>query len=237
MSTTSPFPGSRQASDVLADPTRRGIYQFVKRRHEPVSVNQVADEFSMHRNAAKFHLDKLLTAGLLQAEFRRINGRRGPGAGRPSKLYSATEIEVSFSLPERHYEILAMLLLRSLTSGKTLEDVGYEFGAELAEAKRSPGAGRPEVVAAVLQDLGFEPSIEMDEAGSIWITTENCPFRQVALTAPDEEVCKLDRALIRGVLERFGGDVQVRERMSMPHGHDVCVREVVTSSSPKVTVL
>ena len=28
------------------------------------------------------HLDKLLDAGLLRAEFRRVNGRRGPGAGR-----------------------------------------------------------------------------------------------------------------------------------------------------------
>ena len=47
-----------------------------------LTVNEVAEEFDIHRNAAKHHLDRLLDAGLLRAEFRRVNGRRGPGAGR-----------------------------------------------------------------------------------------------------------------------------------------------------------
>ncbi|HVE92201.1 MAG TPA: helix-turn-helix domain-containing protein, partial [Actinomycetota bacterium] len=78
-------------SAVLGDPTRRAMYLHVKQRHSPLTVNDIAEHFGIHRNAAKFHLDKLLAAGLLRAEFRRVNGKRGPGAGRPSKLYSASD--------------------------------------------------------------------------------------------------------------------------------------------------
>ena len=35
----------------------------------------------------EFHLDKLVAHGLLDTEFRRLTGRQGPGAGRPTKLY------------------------------------------------------------------------------------------------------------------------------------------------------
>lgn len=219
-------------TSVLSDPTRRSIYLYVKQQHDPVCVNQVAEAFSMHRNAAKFHLDKLLTAGLLRAEFRRINGRRGPGAGRPSKLYAATDVEVSFSIPDRRYEVLAELLLRALTSGDSLDDVGYAFGADLAREAIARdadcGAEPVECVRTVLDQLGFEPSLEVDANGHTWITTENCPFGRVAMQAPGGEVCALDRAIVRGVIETLsGGKVDVREHMSMPHGHDVCVREVV----------
>lgn len=229
------------AAGVLSDRTRRGIYLYVKHQREPVSVNQVADAFSMHRNAVKFHLDKLLEAGLLCADFKRINGRRGPGAGRPSKLYAATDLEVSFSIPERRYELLAQLLLRALTSGHSLEEVGYDFGKEVAARTRLEkpdcAADGLECTRLVLSELGFEPSIEVGEDGVAWITTENCPFGRVAMEAPDIQVCRLDHAMIRGILETFAHpDVRVREHMSMPHGHDVCVREVTfmpgTVSSP-----
>jgi predicted ArsR family transcriptional regulator len=217
-------------ASVLSDRTRRGIYLYVKQQRDPVGVNQVAERFSLHRNAAKFHLDKLLGAGLLRAEFRRINGRRGPGAGRPSKLYSGTDVEVSISIPDRRYELLAELLLRALTSGRSLEEVGYEFGTELAAAAPETGSAA-ERARAVLDRLGFEPSIEVDRDGGTWITTENCPFGKVAMEAPEGEVCRLDRAIVRGVLEASSGEaVEVREHMAMTHGHEVCVRQVVTDA-------
>lgn len=212
--------------DVLADRTRRGIYLYVKHQREPVSVNQVAEAFDMHRNAVKFHLDKLLEAGLLIADFRRINGRRGPGAGRPSKLYSASDVEVSFTVPERRYDLLATLLLRALTSGECLEDVGLAFGRSLAEDTRASCDDGVECARDLLASLGFEPTIEVDAEGMTWITTENCPFGKVAMDAPDAQVCSLDHAIVRGILESFGGRVEIVEHASMAHGHDTCVREV-----------
>lgn len=223
-----PLPRSSDAlAHLLADDRRRAIYLWVTRSHRPVTVNEVADEFSIHRNAAKHHLDKLLEAGLLRAEFRRVNGRRGPGAGRPSKLYSAGEIEMSFSVPERHYDLLAHLLLQALTLGDDLDTVGARFGRELAAATHGQTEDPIEGVRIVLDRLGFRPHIETDEDGCTWITTENCPFGSVAMEAPEEEVCRLDRAIIAGVLEGFGcGRADVRGHTSMAGGDDVCVREV-----------
>ena len=46
------------------------------------------------RHTAKFHLDRLVEEGLLDTEFRRLSGRQGPGAGRPTKLYRRSAREV-----------------------------------------------------------------------------------------------------------------------------------------------
>lgn len=220
-----PLPSSTDAR-VLSDERRRAIYHFATRNHGPVTVNEIAEAFSIHRNAAKHHLDRLLEAGLLRAEFKRVNGRRGPGAGRPSKLYSPTNVEVSFSVPERHYDLLAHLLLQALTQGDDLEVVGERFGRRLATEQ---GGGDPvEGVRTVLDRLGFAPQVETDADGSLWITTENCPFGWVAMEAPGGEVCRLDRAIVSGVLEGFGYPTAgVKGHSSIAAGQDVCVREVV----------
>src|SRR5438309_12104129 len=107
-------------AQILADDRRRSIYLFVTQSHRSVTVNEVAERLEIHRNAAKHHLDRLLEAGLLRAEFRRVNGRRGPGAGRPSKLYSAGEVEVSFSVPEPQHDPLAYPVPQALTQGDTI---------------------------------------------------------------------------------------------------------------------
>jgi len=229
--TPSPFPLPPSAdARVLADERRRAIYQYVCRTHGPVTVNEVAEAFTIHRNAAKHHLDRLLDAGLLRAEFRRVNGRKGPGAGRPSKLYSPTDVEVSFSVPERHYDLLAHLLLQALTQGADLETVGARFGRQLAKATTADtGVSEPlDGVREVLDRLGFRPTIETDAEGALWVTTENCPFGWVAMEAPEGEVCRLDRAIISGVLEGFGWPTaKVKGHTSIASGQDVCVREVV----------
>ncbi len=231
--TTDPAPITLPRSadaQVLADERRRAVYLYVTRAHNPITVNDIAEEFGIHRNAAKHHLDRLLEAGLLRAEFKRVNGRRGPGAGRPSKLYSATGMEASFSVPERHYDLLAHLLLQALTRGDELETVGARFGRQLADAtkEQDPEVEAAEGVRAVLDGLGFRPNIDTDADGKMWITTENCPFGWVAMEAPEGEVCRLDRAIISGVLEGFGcAPRQVKGHTSIAGGHDVCVREVV----------
>jgi len=214
-------------AQILADDRRRSIYLFVTQSHRSVTVNEVAERFEIHRNAAKHHLDRLLEAGLLRAEFRRVNGRRGPGAGRPSKLYSAGDVEVSFSVPERHYDLLAHLVLQALTQGDDLENVGLRFGRDLAEAARGTTTDGLTGVGLVLDRLGFRAHVETDEDGCTWITTENCPFGWVAAEQSEGEVCRLDRAIVAGVLEGFGcGRSEVRGHASMLAGQDVCIREV-----------
>src|SRR3712207_1417538 len=88
---------------LLNEPVRRALYRFVTSQPQSVTRNQAAKAVGVQRALAAHHLDRLAEDGLLEVEFRRLSGRRGPGAGRPSKLYRRSDREISVSLPERRY--------------------------------------------------------------------------------------------------------------------------------------
>ena len=94
----------------LAEPARRALYLYVAAQPEAVSRDQAAEGVGLPRHTAKFHLDKLVEEGLLDTEFRRLSGRRGPGAGRPTKLYRRSAREVAVTLPQRHYDLAGQIL-------------------------------------------------------------------------------------------------------------------------------
>ena len=100
---------------------RRALYRWVVTQAEPVSRDQAAAGAGVPRHTAKFHLDRLVADGLLEAEFRRLTGRRGPGAGRPAKLYRRSARQVSVTLPPRQYELAAQIMAAALDRGGTPE--------------------------------------------------------------------------------------------------------------------
>ena len=66
------------------------------------------------RSKAAFHLDRLVDEGLLTVEFKRLTGRTGPGAGRPSKLYRRTDDEIAVTVPERRYDFAGQLAFAAI---------------------------------------------------------------------------------------------------------------------------
>ncbi len=114
----------------LADPARRELYLFVAAQPEPVSRDQASEGVGAARHTVKFHLDKLVEQGLLDVEYRRLSGRRGPGAGRPTKLYRRSARQVSVTLPDRRYELAAELLAGAV-------DDSTRTGAPVVEALRA----------------------------------------------------------------------------------------------------
>src|SRR3954451_6293452 len=94
----------------LADPARRALYRYVAASASPVSRDQAAEDVGLARHTVKFHLDRLVDEGLLETEYRRLSGRRGPGAGRPSKLYRRSARQIAVTLPERHYDVAGLIL-------------------------------------------------------------------------------------------------------------------------------
>ncbi|HKY51120.1 MAG TPA: helix-turn-helix domain-containing protein, partial [Candidatus Limnocylindria bacterium] len=88
---------------VLDEPVRRSLYLYVARQADAVSRDEAADATGTSRENAAFHLDRLVEAGLLEASYRRLGGRTGPGAGRPSKLYRRSHRELSVTVPARRY--------------------------------------------------------------------------------------------------------------------------------------
>jgi predicted ArsR family transcriptional regulator len=118
----------------LDEPIRRRLFDHVRRSRTPVGREEAAEAVGIGRSLAAYHLDKLADEGLLATTYRRPEGRTGPGAGRPAKLYTAAESELSVSVPARDYEFVAHLLAEAAEadpSGTTragLQVVGSERG-------------------------------------------------------------------------------------------------------------
>lgn len=189
----------------LADPRRRALYQYVVGRPGPVGREEAAAALDLPAHAAKFHLDRLVAAGLLATEFRRLGGRSGPGAGRPSKLYRRADDEVSVSLPGRAYDLVGHILAAGVEgagAGAPLDDA-LEAAATTAGRELGTAAGGSDVAAftRVLAEQGFEPRVQEQT-----VLLANCPF-DVLAQRHTTLVCGLNRAFVQGVADAVGCDV------------------------------
>lgn len=187
---------------VLAEPARRRLYQYVVREPSPVSREQAAGAVGIPVHSVKFHLDKLVAAGLLEVEYRRLTGRTGPGAGRPAKLYRRSSRDVAVSVPPRRYdlagEVLAEAVDRAVRDGVPVDEavrrVAGEVGRELATGAEPSGRDDLTRTSDVLGRHGYEPRVVDEE-----LCLTNCPFDRLA-TDHTALVCGLNLALVDGVL-------------------------------------
>jgi len=184
----------------LAEPVRRALYRFVAEADAPVSRDQAAAGVGLARHTAKFHLDRLVDDGLLDTEFRRLSGRRGPGAGRPAKLYRRSARQFEVSLPGRHYDIAGRILASGIDTttaegAPVLDSVRTAAVEEGRRLARERGSGS---LVDVLADLGYEP--RNDGEG---VVLTNCPFHALA---------ERHTALVCGMnLDMLGAVVDERE--------------------------
>lgn len=206
------FPAAVAAIGALGDPTRRALYRYVAAQRAPVGREDAASAVGIPRHVARFHLDRLQDAGLLQIEYTRPAGRGGPGAGHPTKLYRPTTTEFAVSVPERRYDIAGLVLTRAVATAiesdipvaSALEDAAGETGRTMGRAAKPPsGHAEPHAasVAVALETLdtyGFAPRAE--NGGYV---LANCPFRALAQQAP-EVVCQMNFALVTSLLQEIG---------------------------------
>jgi len=191
----------------LADATRRALYEYVVAQPEPVGREQAAAALELAQHNVNFHLDRLVAEGLLEVEYRRLSGRTGPGAGRPSKLYRRGQREFDVSLPPRRYDLVGDILAaavaragsgaplsRALTEAARAE--GREVGLQAAEGT---GAALPlDAMSRALTSQGYEPRVEDDA-----VVLGNCPFDALA-RKHTELVCGLNRDFVQGVADGLG---------------------------------
>lgn len=193
----------------LREPTRRRLYQYVERQPRAVSRDEAAEAAGISRALAAFHLDKLVEVGVLKAEYRRLSGRSGPGAGRTSKLYRRSGTQIAVSLPHRDHELLARILAASFHSsaedspGVPARDFGRSVGVRARRRLRGdPGPARLlDCVEAVLDRLGFEPY----RASPSEVRLRNCPFDPLSRVYTPI-VCGVGQAVISGVIQGVGAD-------------------------------
>lgn len=194
----------------LAEPLRRRLFLYVASTSEPVGRDEAAAALGVARSVAAFHLDKLADVGVLAVEYRRPPGRTGPGAGRPAKLYRAVEDELTFSVPERRYELVAAVLARAVADAeaesipvaealrKTARTFGRAMGADSGDLDGATPNDSLNRVAGVLSQYGYQPRVEPAR-----ITLENCPYRALA-EENREVVCRMNLRLLKGVLRGAG---------------------------------
>lgn len=207
----------------LSDDTRRALYEYVAAQRAPVGRDEASNALGMRAHKVNFHLDRLVEEGLLEVEWRRLTGRTGPGAGRPSKLYRRSDREFSVSLPPRRYDLVGDILATSITRASD----GEPLEAALHGSAREHGveAGRPALheqdvtiadLAATLEEQGYEPD---DHDGVLEL--HNCPFDTLA-SKHTALVCSLNESYVQGVADGMGCG-QAEARLEPSEGR-CCVR-------------
>ena len=209
-------PDELSAVAALGEPTRRSLYDYVVGRSEWVSRDEAAESVGLERSTAAYHLDKLAADGLVDVEYRRLGGKDGPGAGRPTKLYRRASRDFSVSLPPRQYgvagELLAEAVDRAHVDGtdvvtaldEAARAAGERLASDLAERVDDGDAdgrdlSRSVLVLEELARYGFEP--EQDADGTVVL--RNCPFHQLA-RQHTEIICGMNLCLLSSVLESVG---------------------------------
>ncbi|GCD21710.1 transcriptional regulator [Cellulomonas algicola] len=198
------FAADVTALAALGEPVRRALYGYVVAQDASVGREAAAAGVGVPTHVAKFHLDKLLDAGLLEVEYRRPPGRGGPGAGRPTKLYRRAGRDVAVSLPARRYDLAGRVLAEAIAAarrdgtavGDALATTAREVGRRLVgHADVDAAVPDQEAVARVLARHGYEPRAA---DGEVLLTS--CPFERLAADLPDV-VCVMNRDLVDGVLD------------------------------------
>jgi predicted ArsR family transcriptional regulator len=206
----------------LREPTRRRLYDYVERQPRAVSRDEAAQAVGISRALAAFHLEKLVSAGILRPEYRRLSGRTGPGAGRTSKLYRRSNRELELSLPHRDHELLARLLADAFASGTSPDaDAGpaRDYGQALGTRARRRVRGRPsddrltKCVQDIVESIGFDPFRAGRE-----IRLRNCPFDPLSRVY-SPVVCSLAQSMLKGILDGVGTE---RLRVGREESSDLC---------------
>lgn len=179
----------------LAEPVRRALYDHVAAAHEAVSREAAAVAVGVSRQVAAYHLDRLADDGLLDIEFRRLTGREGPGAGRPSKLYRRSDRVYDVSVPPRRYDLAARILLEAVSASDRADEVLVEVARRTG---REVGTGTS--LDEALAETGYEPATEGGE-----IRFRNCPFH-VLRDQDRDTTCGLNLALVEGMIEGCGSN-------------------------------
>ena len=191
------------AISLLDDPVRRRLYDWIVSQARPVGREEAARALDITRPLAAFHLDKLAAAGLLEADYRRLTGRVGPGAGRPARVYWRAQRDFNVSVPARQYdraaEIFAIALERldERAVKPELEAAASELGRELGSTA-ARGAPRRRLLSA-LESAGYEP--DPDQQGTIRL--RNCPF-DALVDRHRPLVCGTNLAFAHGLSQSVG---------------------------------
>jgi predicted ArsR family transcriptional regulator len=185
---------------------RGTVLETLQRSTRPRTIAGLAEEVGVHPNTAREHLDGLVAQGLATREQAPAQGR-----GRPAWQYTAAADLLEPDPRVRDYAGLAAALaghLARTSADPSAEGLaaGREWGATLVGDRptRTPplGATPRHRVVELLDELGFAP--DADPAATT-VALRRCPLLDAARQHP-QVVCQVHLGIVRGALERHGGD-------------------------------
>ena len=201
----------------LASEPRRRALALLTESAAPLDVGTVAVALGLHVTTARFHLEHLEAAGLVERQIARAGQR-----GRPHVLFSP----VAAALPaedaqQQLTQALAGVIGEDPDGGRARsERAGERWSAQYAGTADAHAAVNPptretgtpagdatgtEILAPllrVLTEIGFEPQLRAEDNT---IALPSCPFRAEARTNPDV-VCSVHLGLIKGLVRERGHD-------------------------------
>lgn len=202
-------------TSVLSDPTRFSIYQYVSKKRENVTVQEIADQFSIHPNVARLHLTKLEDVKMIISETQKT----GKG-GRPSRFYKLSDEVIQLQFPFRDYQRLSGMAIESLASLgdiglEALNKVGYKFGRECAELyvhqfqidlTTLSIEQKVKMIEEVAIHQGLNPEINyVKEKEEIEFSIYNCTFKEL-MSEHSVSLCSMHHELFKGIFSLFIGE-------------------------------
>lgn len=218
-----PRPDDVEAIALLNEPVRRSLYEWAVAQARPVGRDESARALGITRALATFHLDRLADGGLLDSGYRRLTGRRGPGAGRPARVYWRADRQFTISLPDRRYERVARLLAAgaegSAPAAEAARQAARTAGREIGtRARRDRRRSSTRALQAALASEGYEQVVNDDDGV---LRLANCPYDALV----DEHrslVCGMNLAMAEGLVEGVGAGDDYRPMLD-PRPDTCCV--------------
>ncbi|ARK31427.1 helix-turn-helix transcriptional regulator [Halalkalibacter krulwichiae] len=207
-------------TNVLSDPTRFSIYQYVSKHHKNVTVQEIAEQFNIHPNVARLHLTKLEDVRMIVSETQKT----GKG-GRPSRFYALSNEVIQLQFPFRDYQRLAKMSIEALAEfgdigTDAIKKIGYKYGRQSAEqyvqqfqfdVSKATIQEKVKMIEQVAINQGLNPEIVYnEEMEQIEFSVYNCTFKEL-MNDYSMSLCSMHHELFKGIFSLFLGEHILRE--------------------------
>ena len=182
----------------LASEPRRRVLGLLTAAAEPLDAVTVAAGIGLHVTTARFHLEQLEAAGLVERRVARAGQR-----GRPHVLFSPVAAPLPADDAQQQLTQALVSVIGEDADGGRARSVraGERWSAQYA-AQADAAADIVDPLLRVLTEIGFEPQLRAEDNT---IVLPACPFRAEARDNPDV-VCSVHLGLIKGLVRERGHD-------------------------------
>ncbi|HEM8181888.1 metalloregulator ArsR/SmtB family transcription factor [Providencia rettgeri] len=188
----------------------------------PISTAVIANDLNMTGEAARQHIQKLTSLGLVEG----AQCLSQTGAGRPRQNWVLTELGHQ-RFPDTHAQLALQLIdsVRTIFGDEGLEKLISQRETESREkyfsrCKNLPLAERLEALAEVRSEEGYMAKVEQDDDS--WLFIENhCPICAAATAC--QNFCRSELALFSDIV---GDDASIEREQYLLNGAGRCVYRV-----------